>query len=54
MEQSASEAETHSVCQEIPSQLWNPKVHYHFQKTPPLNPNQCQVNPVHIITFHVS
>jgi hypothetical protein len=32
---------------QVPSILWNPKVHNLVQKIRPLAPNPCQMNPVH-------
>jgi len=53
MEQSPSwEANRFSDNQEIPRTLWNPKVHYHIHKRPPLVPILRQVDPVHTPIFH--
>jgi hypothetical protein len=48
------EAANFAATQELPSILWNPKVHYHFHKSSPLVPILSQIDPVHTIPSYLS
>jgi hypothetical protein len=44
----SKEAASYAAIQELPSNLWNPNVHHHVQKSPPLVPILRHINPVHV------
>jgi len=43
------EVDSHSATQEIPCLVWNPKVHHHVHRSPPLNPILGHLYPFHTI-----
>jgi hypothetical protein len=48
------QAANFAATQELPSILWNSKVHRRFHKSPPLVPILSQIDPVHTIPSYIS
>ena len=50
---SSVKADRCSARQEIPRNVWNPKVHYRVQNSRPLAPILSQMNPFHVLVIHL-
>jgi hypothetical protein len=48
------EAANFAATQELPSSLWNPKVHFCVHKSSPQVPTLSQINPIHTIPSYFS
>jgi hypothetical protein len=48
------EAASCAVIEELPIILWDPKVHCHVYKRPPLVPILTQINPAHTAPSYLS
>ena len=46
-------ASRYSASQEIPRNLWNPKVQYRLQNCPPLATLLSQINPFDVLVVHL-